>query len=224
MTVDPGPLWLTLRLSLATTAALLVLGVPLALALARARPLLRHPLHALVNLPLVLPPSVLGFYLLILFSPVSLPGRILEGAGLSLAFTFPGLVAASILFSLPFMVNPVLSGIESLPPSLTEAAYVLGKGRRETFLKVVLPNIRPAVLAGAVLTFAHTVGEFGVVLMIGGKIPGVTKVASVAVYDEVESLRFGAAHAYSAVLCLLSFGALLGLFLLNRRSRQPRAF
>ena len=220
--MDPGPLWLTLRLSLVTTAALLVIGVPLAVALARARPFLRYPLHALVNLPLVLPPTVLGFYLLILFSPLSLPGRLLESAGLSLAFSFPGLVIGSVLFSLPFMVNPVLSGLESLPPSLTEAAYVLGKSRRETFLRVVLPNIKPSLLAGAVLTFAHTVGEFGVVLMIGGKIPGVTKVASIAIYDEVESLRFGAAHAYSAVLCLLSFGALLGLFLLNRRA--PKAF
>ncbi len=126
-------------------------------------------------------------------------------------------MAGSVLFSVPFMVNPILSGLEGLPRSLTEASFVLGRGKLTTFLRVLLPSIRPALLTGVILTFAHTIGEFGMVLMIGGKIPGVTRVASVAVYDEVESLNFASAHVYSAVLVAASFVVLLVLILVNKR-------
>ena len=221
--IDFGPIWLTLKLAGATTALLLLLAVPLAAWLAHAPARVRLPLQALVSMPLVLPPSVLGFYLLLAFSPAHGPGRWLLGTfGVSLAFTFPGLVIGSVLFSLPFMMNPLLAGFDNLPASLTEASYVLGKSRWTTLLRVSLPNLRPALLSGTVLAFAHTLGEFGVVLMIGGKIPGVTRVASIAVFDEVESLHFDAAHAYSLALVALSFAILLALFTLNRKG--PRAF
>jgi molybdate transport system permease protein len=132
-------------------------------------------------------------------------------------FTFEGLVVGSVLFNMPFMINPILSGLESLPKNLTEASFILGRSRSATFLRVLLPSIRPAMLTGVVLTFAHTIGEFGMVLMIGGKIPGVTRVASIAVYDEVESLNFASAHLYSAVLVAVSFVVLLVLILVNKR-------
>ena len=220
--IDFGPIWLSLKLAAVTTALLLVIAVPLAAWLAHAPRRLRLPLHALVCMPLVLPPSVLGFYLLLAFSPNHGFGRMVkETVGISLAFSFPGLVIGSVLFSLPFMVNPVLAGFDALPASLSEASYVLGKSRLTTFLRVTLPNLRPALLSGTVLAFAHTLGEFGVVLMIGGKIPGVTRVASIAVFDEVESLHFGTAHAYALVLFAVSFAILLGLFFLNRKSPRP---
>ncbi|MDQ3002441.1 MAG: molybdate ABC transporter permease subunit [Fibrobacterota bacterium] len=219
--MDLQPIWLTLQLGAVTTLVLAIGAVPIAFWLSRARPILRYPVQAIINMPLVLPPTVLGFYLLLLFSPERFTGRVLEWIfGFPLAFSFSGLVIGSVIFSLPFMINPVLSGLESLPPSLTEAAYVLGKSKWETLWRVLLPNIRPSLIAGAVLSFAHTLGEFGVVLMIGGKIPGKTRTASIAVYDSVESFRYGAAHAYSALLCLISFASLLGLFLIDRKSRR----
>ena len=173
-------------------------------------------------MPLVLPPSVLGFYLLVAFSPENAFGHFLAARlNLFIAFTFTGLVIGSVLFSLPFMVNPLVSGFDGLPASLSEAAYVLGKSRWTTLLRVSLPNLKPALLSGIALTFAHTMGEFGVVLMIGGKIPGVTKVASIAVFDEVESLRFGNAHVYALILFALSFSILLALFMANRKTPKP---
>ena len=215
---DFQPIWLTLKLAGVTTAILVLIAVPLSWWLAHARARIRLPLQTLVSMPLVLPPSVLGFYLLLAFSPSYGPGRFLkESFDVSLAFTFPGLVIGSVLFSLPFMVNPLVAGFEALPASLSEAAYVLGKSRWQTLLHVSLPNLRPALLSGLVLSFAHTMGEFGVVLMIGGKIPGVTKVASIAIFDEVESLRFDAAHAYALFLFILSFAILLVLFAVNRK-------
>jgi molybdate transport system permease protein len=220
--MDLVPLWLTFKLALLTSAILFVLSIPLAFALVHVRAWIRYPLQTLVNMPLVLPPTVIGFYLLLLYSPDHPPGSLLQDwFGVSLAFTFPGLVVGSVIFSLPFMVNPILSGLENLPRSLSDASYALGATRWQTFLLVQLPNVKPSLLAGWVLTFAHTVGEFGVVLMIGGKIPGKTKVASMAVYDEVEALNYGAAHAYALVLCLVSFASLMALFLLNRRIRHP---
>ncbi len=213
---DFEPIWLTLKLATCTTAILIVISVPFAGWLARAPARIRLPLQALVSMPLVLPPSVLGFYLLLAFSPTYGPGRfLLEHFHISLAFTFPGLVIGSVLFSLPFMMNPLIAGFESLPRSLSEASYVLGKSAWQTLIKVSLPNLKPALLSGMVLAFAHTMGEFGVVLMIGGKIPGVTKVASVAIFDEVESLHFASAHAYALFLFALSFAILLGLFAVN---------
>lgn len=218
MSIDFNPLWLTLWIALISTILLFLLGIPLAYWLTQARPAIRYPIQALVNLPLVLPPTVLGFYLLLLFSPERFPGSALrEHLHVVLAFSQPGLVIGSLIFSLPFMINPLVSGFESLPPALSEEALMLGASRRQTLFHVLLPDIKPSLVAAAVLTFTHTVGEFGVALMIGGKIPGKTLLASMAVYDEVESLNYGAAHMYSAILCMLSFSSLLILFLVNRR-------
>ncbi|MDB5051827.1 MAG: modB [Fibrobacteres bacterium] len=220
--LDWEPIWLTLKLAAITTAILIVLSVPISWWLAYTPSRLRLPMRAMVSMPLVLPPSVLGFYLLLAFSPVYGPGRFLkEHFDVSLAFSFPGLVLGSLLFSLPFMVNPLVAGFESLPASFSEASYVLGKSRLQTLRHVLLPNLRPALLSGAILSFAHTMGEFGVVLMVGGKIPGVTKVASIAIFDEVESLRFASAHVYALVLFSISFAILLTLFYVNKKMLKP---
>jgi molybdate transport system permease protein len=216
--LDFGPIWLTLKLSAITTVILLAVSIPLAHWIAHTKAKARFAVQALVNLPLVLPPTVLGFYLLLLLSPERFPGNFLRGHfGLTLAFSFPGLVIGSLVFSLPFMVNPIVSGFESLPRSLAEESLILGANARQTLFRILLPEIKPSLLAGVVLTFAHTIGEFGVALMIGGRIPGKTLIASMAVYDEVESLHYGAAHAYSAMLCAGSFATLLALLLVNRK-------
>ena len=211
--MDWTPLWLTFRLALLTTGLLWVVGTPLALLLAYRRFWGRSGLEALITLPLVLPPTVLGFYLLVAFGPQQGVGAWLqEHLGLQLLFSFEGLVVASMLYSLPFMVQPLQAGFQQVPKPLREAAYVLGKSRWTTFWRVVLPQARPALLSALVLTFAHTVGEFGVVLMIGGNLPGETRVASIAIYEEVEALQYGAAHQYSAILIGLAFVALWLLY------------
>ncbi|SFW66703.1 molybdate transport system permease protein [Sinomicrobium oceani] len=211
-----GPVILTLQLAAVTTAILFVLAIPLAYWLSQTRSRIKPFAEALVSMPLVLPPTVLGFYMLLAFSPNNAFGEWLDDRfGIRLVFSFSGLVLASVLYSLPFMVHPIQSGLSALPQALSEAAYVLGKSRRTTLFRVLLPNIRPAMLTGIVLTFAHTIGEFGVVLMIGGNIPGKTRVASIAVYDEVEALRYMAAHGYSLVLLGISFGTLLIVYLVN---------
>ncbi|RNL78178.1 molybdate ABC transporter permease subunit [Sinomicrobium pectinilyticum] len=213
-----GPLILTLKLAAVTTVILFFLAIPLAYWLSRTTSRIKPVIEALVSMPLVLPPTVLGFYMLLAFSPNNSFGSWLdEWLGIRLVFSFAGLVLASVLYSLPFMVHPVQSGLSSLPRSLSEAAYVLGKSRRTTLRKVLLPNIRPSLLTGIVLTFAHTIGEFGVVLMIGGNISGKTKVASIAIYDEVETLNYGAANMYSLILLGLSFVTLLIVYLVNGR-------
>ncbi|MEM8846756.1 MAG: molybdate ABC transporter permease subunit [Bacteroidota bacterium] len=210
------PLLLTLKLALVTTFLLLVIAIPLASWLAQTKSKLKPVLETLVSMPLVLPPTVLGFYFLIAFSPGNAFGSWLnEWFGIKLVFSFPGLVLASILYSLPFMVHPIQSGIAGLSSSLKEASYLMGKSKRETLFKILLPNIKPALLTGIVLAFAHTVGEFGVVLMIGGNIPGVTKVASIAIYDEVEALNYGVANFYSAILFVTTFLILFLVYLLN---------
>jgi len=210
------PLILTLQLALVTTLILLVLSVPLAYWLAYTRSRVKPVLESLVSMPLVLPPTVLGFYFLIAFSPGNAFGQWLnEWLGIKLVFSFPGLVLASVIYSLPFMVHPIQSGLASLPESLREAAWVLGKTRLQTLLYVLLPNIKASLLTGVVLAFAHTIGEFGVVLMIGGSIPGSTRVASIAIYDEVEALNYGAANFYSAVLFAITFCILMAVYLVN---------
>ena len=210
------PLILTFELALVTTVLLLVLSIPLAYWLAFSCSRVKPVVETLVSMPLVLPPTVLGFYFLVAFSPGNGFGSWLEEwLGLQLVFSFQGLVLASILYSLPFMVHPIQSGFSGLSPSLKEASYVMGKSRLTTLWKVLLPNIRPSLLTGIVLAFAHTVGEFGVVLMIGGNIPGQTKVASIAIYDEVEALNYGAANFYSAVLFIITFCILLLVYLVN---------
>ena len=218
MNFDWQPLFLTFKLATMTTLILLVIGVPLAYWLSFSRVRFKSVFEALVAMPLVLPPSVLGFYLLLAFSPQHAFGHFLETVfDVRLLFTFAGLVVGSVIFSLPFMVQPVQAGFEALPASLAEAAATLGKSRWQTFRRVLLPNIRPALLTGTVLAFAHTIGEFGVVLMIGGNIPGETQVASLAIYNEVESLHYGAAHFYALILFALSFTILLSVYTLNKR-------
>lgn len=219
MTLDWQPLLITFKLASVTTAILLCIGVPFAWWLAHTRTRFKPVVEALVSMPLVLPPSVLGFYLLLAFSPEHWFGQWLDRvAGLRLAFSFEGLVVASVIFSFPFLVHPVQSGFQNLPSSLAEAAHVLGKSKLETFLRVLLPNIKPALLSGTVLAFAHTVGEFGVVLMIGGNLPDQTRVASIAIYDEVEALNYAAANFYAGVLFCLSFLILLVVYVFNRKA------
>ncbi|MCO6475826.1 MAG: molybdate ABC transporter permease subunit [Phaeodactylibacter sp.] len=211
-------LWLTFKLAAVTTMLLILIGIPIAYLLSQSRSRLKPFLEALISMPLVLPPSVLGFYLLLAFSPEGQFGAWLEQAfGLRLVFTFAGLVVGSIFYSLPFMVQPVQSGFENLPGNLAEASFTLGKSRLQTLLRVQLPNIKPSLLTGIVLAFAHTVGEFGVILMIGGNIPGQTRVASIAIYDEVEALNYGLANQYAIVLVAFAFSILALVYSINRR-------
>lgn len=216
--IDPSPLVLTFQLAVVTTLLLLVVSIPLAYWLAYTRSRWRPLWEALISMPIVLPPTVLGFYLLLLWSPSGAIGTWLaNNAGLHLIFSFEGLVLASMIYSLPFMVHPIQAGFLNLPSSLKEASYILGKSRWQTLLKVLLPNIKPALISAIVLTFAHTIGEFGLVLMIGGSIPGVTKVASIAIYEEVESMNYGTANIYSLILFAVSFIVLLFVFILNKK-------
>ena len=213
-----SPIILSLELALVTTILLFVVSVPLANWLAETKSKIKPIIESIISLPLVLPPTVLGFYLLVAFSPNNALGNWLqETIGIQLLFSFPGLVLASMIYSLPFMVQPMQSGLTSLSLNMKESSYVLGQSKFKTLIHVLLPNIKPSILTALVLSFAHTLGEFGVVLMIGGNIPGVTKVASIAIYDEVESLNYAAAHQYALVLLLLSFGILVTVYSLNKR-------
>lgn len=215
---DLQALVLTGQVAALTTVILLLLGVPLAWWLARTRSWLKAPLTALVALPMVLPPSVLGFYLLVLMGPKGLVGEWTQALGLGLLpFSFSGLVVASVFYSLPFMVQPVHNAMEALGDAPLEAAATLRASPLDAFFSVVLPLCRPALITGSVMSFAHTVGEFGVVLMVGGNIPGETRVASVQIYDHVEALEYADAHRLSAVLLLFSFAVLLLLHLWRRQ-------
>src|ERR1700760_289254 len=199
--MDLSPIWLTLKLAVITTLLLLVAGLPLAWWLSKGRSFLKVILEAIITMPLVLPPSVLGFYLLLAFSPQHGIGKwLLETFNLQFVFSFQGLVLASVIYSMPFMIGPIRSALQQLPVSLSQASYTLGKSEWQTFRYVLLPNIKPSLFSGMVLTFAHTLGEFGVVLMIGGNIPGITRVASIAVYDSVESMDYTSANAYSFIM------------------------
>lgn len=216
MMIDWNTLFLTFKLALITTGILFVIAIPLAYWLSQTQSRWKPIVETMVSMPLVLPPTVIGFYLLLVFSPSNWIGTFLKRYfDLQLVFSFEGLVIGSIIYSLPFMVHPIQSGLSNLPQSIIEAAYVLGKSKLETLVKVQLPNIQSALWSGIVLTFAHTIGEFGVVLMIGGNIPGKTKVASIAIYDEVEALNYQSANTYSLVLFMLTFSILLFVYLLN---------
>ncbi len=211
------PIILTFKLALITTVILMIIGIPLAYWLAFTRSKIKPVFETLISMPLVLPPTVLGFYLLIVLGPNSWLGNWLnEMFGLKLVFSFEGLVIGSIIYSLPFMVHPIQAGFNNLSPHLKEASTLLGKSNFTTLIKVLIPNIKPAILTALVLSFAHTIGEFGVVLMIGGNIPRETKVASIAIYDEVEALNYGAAHNYSLILFSITFIILLILFVNNK--------
>ena len=212
------PVWLTLKLAGFTTAILLVLGTPIAWWLARSNHWVRQPIAAIVALPLVLPPTVLGFYLLVLMGPKGLVGQLTEQLGLGLLpFTFEGLVIASVIYSLPFTVQPLQNAFASINQQLLEVASTLRASPIDRFFSIVLPLARPGFLTAGVLTFAHTIGEFGVVLMIGGNIPGETKVLSVAIYDHVESLEYTQAHWLAAGMVVFSFVVLVTLYSLNGR-------
>lgn len=215
------PIWLSLKLAVITTFILLIIGIPLAYWLSRRSSWLKVVIEAILTMPLVLPPSVLGFYLLISFSPNSIVGKwLLENFNISLVFSFEGLVVASVIYSLPFMVSPVKSALSHLPASLAEASYTMGKSKFETFYRVLLPNIKSSLWTAAVLTFAHTLGEFGVVLMIGGKLPGITKVASIAIYDAVDNNQYGEANQYSLVLFVITFVIVILVFIFNRNATR----
>lgn len=217
---DITALGLTLRLALISTLMLLVLGTPLAWWLAHTRARCKPVVDALIALPLVLPPTVLGFYLLLALGPEGPVGAALEGlGGAPLAFTFAGLVIGSVVYSLPFVVQPLQDTFARIGTRPLEVAATLGAGPADRWRHVILPVARPGYLTAAVLGFAHTLGEFGVVLMIGGNIPGRTQVVSVAIYDHVEALDYASAHMLAALLLGVSFALLLGVYWRNRRWR-----
>lgn len=223
--INLEPLWLTAKLALITTIILLVVVIPLCYWLAYSRFKFKAVIEALISLPLVLPPSVLGFYLLIAFSPENAFGKFLSDYfDLRLVFTFQGLILASVLYSLPFMVNPVLSGLKNLPAALQEASFTLGKSRFTTLTKILLPNIRTSIFTGIIMTFAHTIGEFGVVLMVGGSIPQETKVVSIAIYEEVESMNYQNANIYAGILFAFSFSVLLAVHLINNKNQKTTLY
>ncbi|VAW89206.1 Molybdenum ABC transporter permease protein ModB [hydrothermal vent metagenome] len=223
MVMDWQPVWLSLKLATVTTLLLLVIATPLAWWLSQTRSFLKQPIAAIVALPLVLPPTVLGFYLLLLLGPQGAVGQFMQQLGLdTLPFTFAGLVVASIFYSLPFMVQPLHNAFESLGSEPLESAATLRASPFDTFINVVVPLARPGFITGIVLSFAHTIGEFGVILMIGGNIPGETQVLSIAIYDHVEMLEYGQAHILSAGMVLFSFVVLLSLYYVNRRFEMPR--
>jgi molybdate transport system permease protein len=215
--------WLTIKLATVTTAVLLVIGTPIAWWLARTRTWLKQPIAALVAMPLVLPPTVLGFYLLLFLGPSGPAGALTQFLGIgTMAFTFTGLVIGSVVYSLPFVVQPVHNAFEAIGRRPLEVAATLRASAWDRFFTIALPLARPGLLTASVLGFAHTVGEFGVVLMIGGAIPGRTKVLSVAVYDHVEALEYLHAHALAAGMVGFAFLVLLALYAINRRMEPLR--
>jgi len=221
--IDLSPFWLSFKLAALTTLLLFWVALPLAWWLSQTHSRTKPFLEALTALPIVLPPSVLGFYLLVVFAPDSPVGSAIASLfGVKLVFTFTGLVVASCFYSLPFMVQPLQNGFESLNTHMIEASYLAGKSRWQTLWYVALPNIKPALITATIITFAHTVGEFGVVLMVGGSIPGETKVASVAIYELVEVMAYEKAHIYAGVMLALSFIILLGVYLFNHRYKRKQ--
>jgi molybdate transport system permease protein len=215
---DLGPVWLTLGLAATTTLVLLALGTPLAWWLAHTRARAKPVIEAVTALPLVLPPTVLGFYLLIIMSPTAPLGSLwVTVTGEALTFSFAGLVVASVFYSLPFMVQPLQAAFETVGRGPMEAAATLRASPLNAFFTVACPLASRGFLTATVLTFAHTIGEFGVVLMVGGNIPGKTKVVSIAIYEHVETLNYADAHVLSAGMLVFSFAVLLLVFVLNRR-------
>ncbi|MDP2433238.1 MAG: molybdate ABC transporter permease subunit [Pseudomonadota bacterium] len=218
---DLGAIWLTLKLAGVTTALLLVIGTPIAWWLARTASFWKGPVGAVVALPIVLPPTVIGFYLLVAMGPHGPVGQFTQSLGLGvLPFTFAGLVVASVFYSLPFVVQPLQNAFEAIGERPLEVAATLRASPLDTFFSVVLPLARPGYLTATVLGFAHTVGEFGVVLMIGGNIPDETRVVSVQIYDHVEAMQYTQAHWLSASMVVFAFLVLLALYTLNPSGRR----
>ena len=217
------PVWLSLELAVVTTVVLLALSTPLAWWLARSKSVWRAPVGAVVTLPLVLPPSVMGFYILVALGPHGPLGQFTQSMGWGLlTFTFPGLVIGSLVYSLPFAVQPLQGAFEALGDRPMEVAATLGAKPIDAFFSVVLPLVRPGVFTATVLTFAHTIGEFGVVLMIGGNIPGKTQVVSTEIYTFVEAMEYDKAHILAGGMLVFSFIVLLALSFLNRRAKAVR--
>jgi molybdate transport system permease protein len=217
---DFAAIWLTLKLASLTTAILLVIGTPIALWLSRTSSWLRGPIGAIVALPLVLPPTVIGFYLLLALGPHGFLGQFTQWLGLgTLTFSFTGLVIGSVIYSMPFVVQPLQNAFSAIGTRPLEVAATLRANPWDTFFSVILPLARPGFITAAILGFAHTVGEFGVVLMIGGNIPDKTRVVSVQIYDHVEALEYAQAHWLSAAMLVFSFLVLLALY----SSRKTRA-
>jgi len=211
-------LWVTLKLAVATTAILIVIGLPVAYWLTYSRFRIKPLIEALVSMPMVLPPSVIGYYMLVIYSPRNwFGGWLAETFDVRLAFTFEGVLIASVIFSLPFMVQPLHNGLRLLPDSFREASITLGKSKTVTFFRVLIPNIKTSIITAVALTFAHTIGEFGVVLMVGGNMPGITRVASIAIYDEVQALNFAAANRYALILFIMSFILLATIYSVNKK-------
>jgi molybdate transport system permease protein len=220
---DLGAIALTAKLALLTTLLLLLLGTPLAWWLACTRSWLKGPVGAVVALPIVLPPTVIGFYLLLALGPKGPVGALTQALGLgTLPFSFAGLVVGSVFYSMPFVVQPIQNAFEGIGERPLEVAATLRASPLDAFFSVALPLARPGLLSAAILGFAHTVGEFGVVLMIGGNIPGRTRVLSTTIYDDVEALDYGHAHALAAGMLVFAFAVLLGLALLNPSGRRRR--
>ncbi|MDK2777140.1 MAG: molybdate ABC transporter permease subunit [Pseudomonadota bacterium] len=218
---DLTAIWLTLKLATVVTLLLLLLGIPLAWWLTRTQSRWKSTVSAVIALPLVLPPTVLGFYLLVAMGPDGPLGRLMTALGLELlSFSFTGLVVASVIYSLPFVVQPVQNAMQAMGTRPLEVAASLGAGACDRFFTVVLPLSSPGILTAAILGFAHTVGEFGVVLMIGGNIPGATRVISVQIYDHVEALEYGHAHTLAGIMLLFSFAVLFALYTFNGRRRH----
>jgi molybdate transport system permease protein len=214
-------LLITFKLASCTTIILLMTGLPVACWLTYTRTKMKPLIEALVSMPMVLPPSVIGYYMLMVYSPRNWFGAwISDVFDLRLAFTFEGVLIASVIFSLPFMVQPLHNGLCSLPGSLREASYTLGKSKTTTFFRVLLPNIKPSIITAIALTFAHTIGEFGVVLMVGGNMPGETRVASIAIYDEVQSLNFDTANQYAFILFIISLALLTTIYSVNKTNNE----
>ena len=220
-TMELAPFLLSFKLAALTTLILFLISLPLAWYLSQTSSKAKPILEAITALPIVLPPSVLGFYILWALSYNSPIGAFFEYTfGIKLVFNFTGLVIASCFYSLPFMVQPLQSGFETLNKNMLEASYISGKSKLETLLRVALPNIKPALMTAIIVTFAHTVGEFGVVLMVGGSIPDETKVASVAIYEFVEIMDYTSAHIYSGIMVAMSFVVLLSVYIFNAKQAR----
>ena len=218
LSIDYEPFWLSLKLSFITTFILFFFCVALAYFMSQKKFFGKAFLESVISLPLVLPPSVLGFYLLIFLSPYSAFGKFIEDLfGVRLVFNFTGLVVASCIYSLPFMFGPIYAGLNSLKKSLFEASYSLGKSKLTTIFRVILPSIRSNLLTAIVVSFAHTMGEFGVVLMIGGSVAGESKVASIAIFEAVEMFDYTKAHIYALLMLIISFFVLFVVYLLNSK-------
>ena len=219
--LDFEPFILSFKLAGITTLILFIIAMPVSWWLSQTKCRCKPFVEAVTSLPIVLPPSVLGFYILFALSQNSPIGAFFEETfGVKLVFNFTGLVIASCFYSFPFMVQPLQGGFETLNKNMLEASYIAGKGKFQTLWRVALPNIKPALLTALIVTFAHTVGEFGVVLMVGGSIPGETKVASVAIYEFVEVMDYSQAHIYSAIMLVMSFVVLLGVYLFNQHHNK----